>query len=455
MNLFQRLFTKKQPQSKVRWIKAGALDAAVTTGETASYWSFATNANADDIANADARRTLRARCRYEYLNDPYAMNAARNLAIAVVGIGPRLQVHKGSEDVDTISIERDFIKWSRWVKLPQKLALAVRSLVYDGEAFFRFVQDNGNAILTNIELVDAGRVSSPLMGHDTDENVLDGVRYDSQGNVVSYTVARTPVNSMYTGIPTEYETVPGNEILHFFLPELPGQHRGLPLMQSALASFAALRRYNAAVIEAAETAACHAALIKTGHLPDDEAPADWTVGDEIQVPRRGAVVMPRGWDLVQLKPEQPTAQHGEFVASTLTGIGAGVGQPRNIISNDSSNYNYSSGRLDHQTYFRYVETIQHELMYILDEILHYFLAERDANMGGNDANKDFSAEWYFAELEHVDPEKEANTAISLINNGLMTRAEYFAKFGQSWEEQVEQMIKERKEVKHLYLGGTT
>ena len=61
MNLFQKFFRKKQPQSKVVTIKAGALDAAATTGETASYWSFATNANADDIANADARRTLRAR----------------------------------------------------------------------------------------------------------------------------------------------------------------------------------------------------------------------------------------------------------------------------------------------------------------------------------------------------------------------------------------------------------
>ena len=128
--------------------------------------------------------------------------------------------------------------------------------------------------------------------------------------------------------------------------------------------------------------------------------------------------------------EEPAAfrRHVSFSSATLTGIGAGVGQPRNIISNDSSDYNYASGRLDHQTFFRYVETIQQRLIYILDEIFDYF-TETSNDPG---INPEFvgtiKKEWYFAELQHVDPLKEADASIKLLNARLLTRKEYFAKY---------------------------
>lgn len=139
--------------------------------------------------------------------------------------------------------------------MPPNGIRVVRALVFDGEAFFRFVQDDRLPGRFNIELVDAGRVTSETFGASFDENVLDGVRYDAFGRVVSYTIGRMPVNPLYSGMPVEFEQVSANEILHLFIPD------------------------------------------------------------------------------------------------------------------DSSNYNYSSGRLDHQTFFRYVETIQQRLTYLLDAML--------------------------------------------------------------------------------------
>ena len=431
---------KKQPTKQVVVVKAGALDSAADSRETAAYWSFASNASADEIANVDVRKVLRARCRYEYLNDSYAMNAARNLAIAVTGTGPRLQLHVDRSVAEPI--EKAFQHWAKAARLYEKLDLAVRSLVFDGEIFFRFVRDNRTPEGFNIELVEAGRVTSETFGVALDENELDGVRYDRYGNPKSYTIARQPINPLYTGVPIEFERVPADEVLHLFIPDLPGQHRGLPLLQSSLQTLAALRRYCAAVIESAETAASMSMLFQTQHLPDGSEPADAEAMDEISVPRRGGMFLPKGWVANQMKPEQPTAQHGEFISATLTGIGAGVGQPRNIISNDSSDYNYASGRLDHQTFFRYVETIQQRLTYILDEVFDYFIETNNDPAIIPEQVATFEKEWYFAELEHVDPHKEASAAIKLLNARLLTRKEYFAKYGQDSEQQAAQMRKE-------------
>ena len=427
-------------ERNARSIRANALDSAASSNESAAYWSFASNAIADEIANAQTRKKLRARCRYEYLNDGYAQNAARNLAISVVGCGPRLQIHAEREVAE--SIEKEFQRWAKEVRLAEKLDLAIRALVFDGEAFIRFVKNDRVTGNVDIELIDAGRVTSETVGASIDENILDGIRYDDYGRVVYYTVSKASVNPLYSNIPMEFEQVPAEDMLHLFIPDLPGQHRGLPLLQSSLQTLGALRRYNAAVIEAAETAATHALMIQTQHLPDGSEPDEAEAMDEISVPRRGGMFLPRGWTASQMKPEQPNAQHSDFISVTLTGIGAGVGQPRNIISNDSSNYNYSSGRLDHQTFFRYVETIQQRLTYLLDAMLDNLLLT--LGMESTAEREGVTTEWYFAELAHVDPKKEAETAVALLEAGLLTRKEYFAKFGQDWEQQAEQLERERE-----------
>lgn len=432
----------EKQQQNVIVVKASSLDSASLSVENAAYWAFASAASADEIANPEARRLLRSRCRYEYLNDGFAQNAARTLAIAVTGTGPRLQVHADRETAD--KIENAFHAWATSIRLAEKLDLAVRSLVFDGETFFRFVQDKRIPDGFNIELVDAGRVTSKTYGIALDENELDGIRFDEQGNPASYTIARQPVNPMYSGIPVAFETVPAAQILHLFIPDLPGQHRGLPLLQSSLQTLGALRRYNAAVIEAAETAASMSLLIQTQHLPEGDEPANAAPMKEIDVPRKGGMFLPRGWVANQMKPEQPTTQHAEFIAATLTGIGAGVGQPRNIISNDSSDYNYASGRLDHQTFFRYVETIQQRLTHLLDAILDFFLETTNRSEVADIDVEAQEREWYFAQLEHVDPPKEADAVVKLNEAGFLTKSEYYAKYGQDWERQADQWNTEKK-----------
>ncbi len=101
-----------------------------------------------------------------------------------------------------------------------------------------------------------------------------------------------------------------------------------------------------------------------------------------------------------------------------------------------------SGRLDHQTFFRYVETIQQRLTYILDDTFDYFTEVSDEPNIDPTIIATIEKEWYFAEMEHVDPLKEAEAAIKLNNARLMSKKEYFARYGQDSEQQAAQMRKE-------------
>ena len=67
-------------------------DAAQTTADNQRHWSNADSLSADSAANADVRKTLRNRARYEVANNSYARGIVTTLANDVVGTGPRLQM---------------------------------------------------------------------------------------------------------------------------------------------------------------------------------------------------------------------------------------------------------------------------------------------------------------------------------------------------------------------------
>lgn len=96
--------------------------------------------------------------------------------------------------------------------------------------------------------------------------------------------------------------------------------------------------------------------------------------------------------------------------------------------------------MDHQAFFRYVEYVQglvtkltnfvFDSWYSVDSEAQELLSWADPSSIRRD--------WYFRELEHVDPSKEATATINLRNAGLLTMKERYAKYGQDWKEQLSQ-----------------
>jgi capsid protein len=235
-------------------------------------------------------------------------------------------------------------------------------------------------------------------------------------------------------------------VLHWFRADRPGQARGIPDIMPALPLFAQLRRFTLAVLAAAETAADFAGILYTDAPANGEADAAEPF-EPIELEKRALVTMPGGWKMSQLEAEQPVATHEMFVRVILREIARCLNVPLNVASGDSSGYNYASGRLDHQTYFKSIRVEQSHLeCVVLDRILAAWLDEAALIPGLIPAGlPPFTAwehQWFWDGREHVDPAKEASAQATRLVSHTTTLAEEYARRGLDWEEQLRQRAKE-------------
>jgi capsid protein len=202
-----------------------------------------------------------------------------------------------------------------------------------------------------------------------------------------------------------------------------------------LALFAQLRRYTLAVISAAETAANFSAVLQA-NCPAGSSPEDIAAMDVISLERNMATTLPMGWSLGQLKAEQPTTTYGEFKREILNEIARCLQIPFNIAAGNSSGYNYASGRLDHQDFYKAIVNERSYFNQVAMEKIwrHWF---REARVVYGIKEDHIEHEWFYDGLPHVDPTKEAQATILRLES-TSTLAEECAKEGKDWREQLYQ-----------------
>ena len=171
--------------------------------------------------------------------------------------------------------------------------------------------------------------------------------------------------------------------------------------------------------------------------------------DLVELERRMATVLPGGWKLGQVQAQQPATTYGEFKREILNEIARCLNMPYNVAAGNSSGYNYASGRLDHQTYYKSIRVDQAQLgLVVLDRILRAWLDEailisdllplwvRTAAFG------ELPHQWFWDGQEHVDPAKEANAQATRLANHTTTLAYEYARQGRDWENALRQRAKE-------------
>ncbi|MBS3735488.1 MAG: phage portal protein [Phycisphaerae bacterium] len=272
-------------------------------------------------------------------------------------------------------------------------------------------------------------------------------------------------------------------------------------------TFAQLRRYTLAVIAAAESAANVAIFMKTTAPPGGEA-AEVEPAATMEFEPNMAVFGPEGWEPSQIRAEQPATGYGEFKREILNEIARCLNLPYNIAACNSSGYNYASGRLDHQTYYKSIRVEQsHLATAVLDRILAAWLAEAQKVLGLDLAAVDGAAplaaspsaspgasrlrllgaardtdspsaglrslgeaghgspsfaeaaedtgvahQWFWDGHEHVDPAKEAAAQAKRLASGTTTLAEEYAKCGKDWQTELRQRAREVALARELGLG---
>ena len=443
-NLFSKPTASRPLMHAARMLRA-RYDAAATNDDNRRHWANADGLSANAANSAEVRRILRNRARYEVANNSYARGIVLTLANDTIGTGPRLQVL--TEDADANRrIEREFATWSKAVNLAEKLRTARMSRAQDGEAFAVLTSNPQvtTAIQLDLRLIEADQVCTPDLNAMVTGGV-DGIVLDEAGNPVEYHVLKSHPGGAVQ-FTRDYDRLPAEAVIHFFRMDRPGQARGIPDIMPALPLFAQLRRFTLAVLAAAETAADFAGILYTDAPANGEADAAEPF-EPIELEQRALLTMPGGWKMSQLEAEQPATTYGEFKHEILNEIARCLNMPFNVAAGNSSGYNYASGRLDHQTYFKSIRVEQAQLeTVVLDRILAAWFDEAVLIPGLLPAEAGPIArwphQWFWDGHEHVDPAKEANAQATRLANLTTTLAHEYARQGRDWEEALRQRAKE-------------
>ena len=449
VRIFDKLLGRSESKStlihttwrKPRTIKA-RFDAAQTTNDNKKHWAAADGFSADMEASPEVRRALRERARYEVANNSYARGIVLTVANDTIGTGPRLQML--TDDTETNrEIEKDFSVWSQAIGLSEKLRTMRMARCQDGESFAIMASNPGidHDITMDLQLIEADRVTSDLSFKERDDEV-DGIRLDRFGNPTSYRVLKYHPGSEQFTFGEKANYIPADAMIHVFRADRPELHRGIPEITPALPLFAQLRRFTLAVLTAAESAANFAGILYTdapaGGESDQVEPMDL-----IELERNMLLTMPGGWKMGQLHPEQPATTYAEFKREILNEIARCLNMPFNIAAGNSAGYNYASGRLDHQTYYKSIRVDQAFIAArILDRILATWLREYSLTHGLSVDST--SHQWFWDGIEHVDPSKEAAAQEKKLKNGTTTLAYEYARQGRDWEEELHQLAREKK-----------
>ncbi len=422
-------------------------DAARTSDDFKNYWANADSFDADSANSKVVRHTLISRARYENANNGYADGISQTYATDLVGLGPALRMQTGSEGFNRL-VEITWYNWCKAVHFRRKLWCMAHAKHTDGEGIgvIRRNPRVRHEVKLDVVLYEADQCQTPYLPWN-ERGYIDGIKFDEFGNPLWYDIlVEHPgsVNSYQINLTPE--RVPADYVLHWFRMRRPGQHRGVSEIASTLNTGAAARRWREATLAAAETAADFTLFIKTQNTADELDPVDSMSTLDIQ--KRMMTALPMGYDPFQLAAEHPNATYESFHKQLVNEQARPKNMPYNKAACDSSDYNYASGRLDHQTYYASLDVEREDCNDLVLEPLFdqwFSLAvERYGWLGGNADSIGSAARahlWDWPKHRVADVEAEANANQTRLTSGQIGLHRLYSEFGWDLEDEVESMAR--------------
>lgn len=436
-------------------------DAAATNVENQRHWANADGLAADAACDPAIRGILRNRGRYEQFNNPYMDGQLQTLAADLIGRGPKLRLNTGDDEANTF-VEREFARWARVAKCAEKLGTAVESRAAAGECFIvrRKNPKLNHAVKLDLMLLEGDQVAAPTLPLSGDAN---GIEEDRYGNPAFYWVLRNhpgATNVFQAG--AEADRVPASEIIHFFKPRRPGQRRGIPQITSSLPLYAERRGFRQSVLSAARKVAELGAVMVEASGGTSESADQPVPFEELELTGGMMTVLPAGWTGKQMKPEQPGSTFKEFDDKLINEAARPLSMPFNIAACNSSGYNYSSGRLDHQTYDRMLDVDHLKIeIDIMDRVFGWWLEDAkqipgylpEAVMMALASTVEF--QWLWTGRQHIDPVVEAEAQAKRLANQTATLTDELAREGIDLDTHLTTLRNEREQIARSGIGYQT
>lgn len=413
-------------------------DGAKSHRLNAGRYADATDAHINTPLASDLE-TLRMRTVYETANNPYLYGVVETHCGDINGInGPRLQCMTPDESDQNFAdwIENGWAEWfancdiSGRLSGPDMMAQWDRLLWTHGEFVGVKMSDPdiaGRRVRLKIANIDPRRLGSPF-GRGDGAMRAQGITRDRFGRPVSYSI-RNRIDDLGVGeMPDDYAEVDAAFVIHGYHAVEPGQIRGYPIGAAALEPIGSMREGDRAVLEAMKQAALSGIFMETDDPDqksdfdvDEQTAEEWEPGMSNWVPPM--------WKARMLSPEQPQQNYIEYRAEQHRSIGRPVGMPGMIVRLDASGHNYSSARFDSKNYERSVRAHRKwKERVALFPIFRSYLAEA-LLVSNRRQPRGVRYRWMWDAFQHVDPLKEAAAAAISLSQGIVSRTQCAANFG--------------------------
>jgi len=420
----------------------GSYDAASLDGINTRHWVAADALDADSANSKTVRQRISRRARYEFANNGQGKGVQLTQANYVVGRGPKLRMQTGSPGFNSM-IEAEWNRWAKEAKLSEKLRIAVKAKVSDGESFIIVAQNPRmrHRVKLGLRMVECEQVTTPYLGTN-EPNRIDGIEFDEYGNPLFYDVLKYHPGGSFSYDQTP-EKIPARFMLHLFREDRAGQHRGVSEVGSSLNCYAQGRRFREAVLAGAENIANWSVFLKTQLLPNTEVDIVRPLST-LPIDKGMMTALPAGYDAFQPKPEQPSATYAEFTREQSGEQARPLNMPNNIARADSSGYSFSGGKLDHLTYFVSVDVEQQDIEDdVLDPLFELWFAEAVLRFGW--VVPDYpppNHAWDWPEKPVIDEAKHANANKTNLSTGVAVLRRVYAGSGLDFEEELPHMAED-------------
>ena len=439
---------------------AARFDNAAHTPDTATLYrnadALAMNAALDPLV----RKTVRERARYVVGNVPYAWSMVRTYITHVVGAWASVSFPRGGipESLRQQVVD-DFDAWAMRVDLWSKVQTIFRAKVVDGEAFAMFftdpeIVDSTNLVTLNVYPFECDRVESYRIANRDDE--IDGIRFSQNHHPTFYRVLDYHPGDVRDISKIKWRAgdwKAAKFIIHYYDSIRPEQVRGVSDFVSSLDIPALQKSYRSSVVETAINAASISGILHTDQVPEyfdngqpiGKCAADVKAGAVFQMQRGAFVTIPEGWNISQMRAEQPTTLYDSFCRSLVAEMAACLCMPVNIAMCDSSQHNFASAKLDHMTYGDHIDDVRSRLsVKVLDRIFFAWLEEYAAinRIDARTLAALRKTEWLFKERRNNDVMKDASADNTRLGNGTLSRQTYYAGKGADWKRETDQIVDE-------------
>jgi capsid protein len=419
----------------------GGYEAAKSSPNRSSIDLNVQNARKD--ISKYTRLELIRKSRYLHRNSPIVRGLIERLVTFTVGTGLHPTPNTSDETFNDIA-GKAFREWAKQPDVESRnpfeslQQIIFRAMLVDGDIFN--TNTFGSSGRPRIQLIESQDIchKNTMQGHP------DGIELDAFGRPEFY-------------VWREVEKLPADSVVHYYLPERAGQKRGVSVLAAIIITAHDIDDILALEKAAVKDGSSKLSIIKTetGELENDDGIGsslktitndnDLTTVTEYYRNVLGpeSVVMRKGDEHTPYVSGRPSPAWQGFMEWLANMICLGAGLPPSLLL--GSKIGGADTRRELATAQRTIDSWQIVLASKLQQVYEYVIGEEIRAGYIKNVPKDWrSVEWQFPPKLTVDAGREADADREDVKLGLLTRKEYFGRWGLDWKEQTDQAAKEAK-----------